>query len=184
MVIVKFGGNCEIWWKFWNLVEIVKCGGNCEIWWKTWNLVEIVKFGWNCEIWWKLWNSVEIVKFGGNCEIWWKLWNLVEIVKFCQKKILSVKNKGYPAGHRLKIKDNSAGHWDRWPPRANFGPILIVCPGLVGDEEVVFTSDSLSGKTTLLFFYSKDFGGDPLTIHPTYIHKNMFKPRARHAWMW
>ena len=45
-------------------------------------------------------------------------------MKFCQKKILSVKNKGYPAGHRLKIKDNSAGHWDRWPPTANFGPNL------------------------------------------------------------
>ena len=60
----------------------------------------------------------------------------------------------------------------------------FVCPGLVGDEEVVFTSDSLSGKTTLLFFYSKDFGGDLLTIHPKSIQpKNMFKPRARHAWM-
>ena len=56
----------------------MKFGENCEIWWKLWNLVEIVKFSWNCEIWWKLWNLVEIVKFGRNCEIWSKLWNLVD----------------------------------------------------------------------------------------------------------
>ena len=36
----------------------------------------------------------------------------------------------------------------------------FVCPGLVGDQEMLFTSDHLAGKTTLLFFYSKDFGGD------------------------
>ena len=36
----------------------------------------------------------------------------------------------------------------------------FVCTGLVGDQEMLFTSDHLAGKTTLLFFYSKDFGGD------------------------
>ena len=38
----------------------------------------------------------------------------------------------------------------------------FVCPSLVGDQEKLFTSDKLAGKTTLLFFYSKDFGGDQL----------------------
>ena len=51
-VIVKFGQNCEIWSKLWNLVKIVKFGRNYEIWSKLWNLVKIVKFGQNCEICW------------------------------------------------------------------------------------------------------------------------------------
>ena len=38
----------------------------------------------------------------------------------------------------------------------------FLCPSLVGDQEMLFTSDQLAGKTTLLFFYSKDFGGDLL----------------------
>ena len=38
----------------------------------------------------------------------------------------------------------------------------FVCPGLLGDQDLLFTSDQLAGKTTLLFFYSKDFGGDLL----------------------
>ena len=36
----------------------------------------------------------------------------------------------------------------------------FVCPSLVDDQEKIFTSDCLAGKTTLLFFYSKDFGGE------------------------
>ena len=40
----------------------------------------------------------------------------------------------------------------------------FVCPSLVGDKEMLFTSDQLAGKTTLLFFYSKDFAGDLLLI--------------------
>ena len=40
----------------------------------------------------------------------------------------------------------------------------FVCPSLVGDKEMLFTSDHLAGKTTLLFFYSKDFAGDLLLI--------------------
>ena len=36
----------------------------------------------------------------------------------------------------------------------------FVCPSLVGDQEMLFTSDQLAGKTTLLFFYSKDYGGE------------------------
>ena len=36
----------------------------------------------------------------------------------------------------------------------------FVCPSLVDDQEKIFTSDYLAGKTTLLFFYSKDFGGE------------------------
>jgi len=34
----------------------------------------------------------------------------------------------------------------------------FVCPSLVGDQEMLFNSDQLAGKTTLLLFYSKDFG--------------------------
>ena len=41
----KFGQNCEIWSKMWNMVEIVKSGQICEIWLKLWNFVKIVKFG-------------------------------------------------------------------------------------------------------------------------------------------
>ena len=41
----------------------------------------------------------------------------------------------------------------------------FVCPTLVGDKEMLFTSDQLAGKTTLIFFYSKDFGGD-LLLYP------------------
>ena len=36
----------------------------------------------------------------------------------------------------------------------------FVCPSLVDDQEKIFTSDCLAGKTTLVFFYSKDFGGE------------------------
>ena len=62
--IVKFGQNCEIWPKLWNLVNIVKFGRNSEIWLKFWNLVKILKFGQNSEIWLKFWNLVKIQKFG------------------------------------------------------------------------------------------------------------------------
>ena len=48
---MKFGWNCEIWSKLYNLVKIVKFGQNCEIWS-------------NCKIWSKLWNLVKIVKSG------------------------------------------------------------------------------------------------------------------------
>ena len=34
----------------------------------------------------------------------------------------------------------------------------FLCPGLVGDQEELVTSESLLGKPTLLFFYPKDFG--------------------------
>ena len=36
----------------------------------------------------------------------------------------------------------------------------FVCPSLVGDQEILFSSDQLADKTTLIFFYSKDFAGD------------------------
>ena len=36
----------------------------------------------------------------------------------------------------------------------------FVCPSLVGDQEILFSSEQLAGKTTLIFFYSKDFAGD------------------------
>ena len=39
---LKFGWHCEIWLKFWNLVEILKFGQTFEIW---------SKFGQNSEIW-------------------------------------------------------------------------------------------------------------------------------------
>ena len=45
----------------------------------------------------------------------------------------------------------------------------FVCPSLVGDQEMLFTSDQLAGKTTLIFFYSKDFGGDLLLLCMTSI---------------
>ena len=44
--IVKFGQNCEIWSKLWNLVDIVKFGQNSEIWSEFW------KFGWSFENSW------------------------------------------------------------------------------------------------------------------------------------
>ena len=40
---------------------------------------------------------------------------------------------------------------------------VFVCPSLVDDQEKIFTSDCLAGKITLLFFYSKDFGGEHIT---------------------
>ena len=49
----------------------------------------------------------------------------------------------------------------------------FVCTGLVGDQEMLFTSDQLAGKTTLLFFYSKDFGGD-LLFRPSIPTSNGF----------
>ena len=57
----------------------------------------------------------------------------------------------------------------------------FVCPSLVGDQEMLFTSDQLAGKTTLLFFYSKDFGGDLQLVFLSSI-PNDFQPRARPAW--
>ena len=58
----------------------------------------------------------------------------------------------------------------------------FVCPSLVGDQEMLFTSDQLAGKTTLLFFYSKDFGGDLLLMRQVFQLKMNFQPRARPAW--
>ena len=57
----------------------------------------------------------------------------------------------------------------------------FVCPSLVGDQEMLFTSDQLAGKTTLLFFYSKDFGGDLLLYQVFHFQMN-FQLRARPAW--
>ena len=39
---MKFGENCEIWSKLWNLVKIVKFGQNSQIWSKFSNLAEIL----------------------------------------------------------------------------------------------------------------------------------------------
>ena len=50
----------------------------------------------------------------------------------------------------------------------------FVCPSLVGDQEMLFTSDQLAGKTTLIFFYSKDFGGDLLLLRPSIPTPNEF----------
>jgi len=36
----------------------------------------------------------------------------------------------------------------------------FVCPSLVGDQEILFSSDQLADKTTLIFFYSKDFAAE------------------------
>ena len=36
----------------------------------------------------------------------------------------------------------------------------FVCPSLAGDQEMLFTSGHLAGKTTLILIYPKDFGGD------------------------
>ena len=58
----------------------------------------------------------------------------------------------------------------------------FLCPSLVGDQEMLFTSDQLAGKTTLLFFYSKDFGGDLLFIRQVFQPQMNFQPRARPAW--
>ena len=37
--------------------SIIKFGHNCEIWSKLWNLVETLNFGWNCEIRLNKWNT-------------------------------------------------------------------------------------------------------------------------------
>ena len=58
----------------------------------------------------------------------------------------------------------------------------FVCPSLVGDQEMLFTSDQLAGKTTLLFFYSKDFGGDLLCIRQVFQFQMNFQARVRPAW--
>merc|ERR550517_1230052 len=36
----------------------------------------------------------------------------------------------------------------------------FVCPSLAGDQEMLFTSGHLAGKTTLILFYPKDFGAE------------------------
>ena len=62
--IVKFGKNCEIWWKWEIWKKNVKFGKNCDFWDQN------VKFGRKCEIWTKVWNLNKKVKFWGKCEIW------------------------------------------------------------------------------------------------------------------
>ena len=65
--IEKFGQNCDIWMKLWNLVEFVKFGQIVKLS-QIAKFGQIVKFGRNCDIWSKLLYLVEIVKFGQNCE--------------------------------------------------------------------------------------------------------------------
>ena len=47
---MKFGQNCEIWSKLWNLVKIVKFGQNSEAEFKTNGLVKILKLNQNSQL--------------------------------------------------------------------------------------------------------------------------------------
>ena len=37
---------------------------------------------------------------------------------------------------------------------------VFLCPGLMGEQEELFTSETFAGKTLLIFFYPKDFGAE------------------------
>ena len=89
--IMKFGWNCEIWLKLWNLVKIGIFGRYCDI------FADIVIFGWYCDIWLILWlypipispDNVTVPDPYLTCTaLWAKLLRKWEIGKFTSRPLI------------------------------------------------------------------------------------------------